>query len=214
MKSEALTFGALDDFVDGLTVKGTQPMTNSESVEVTQADIECWKAIFGFDDQSVDIDGDDKHGLELLAKHRLAAAEQSQRVDEDVVEQAARAIYVSAVGLDDDPEQRMWAECSESTRSNFRRHARAAIAAMRRAEDEWQPIETAPKDGSQILLGGCKSGPPVRIGHWGSGRYLGPKQGYERDCAEGSSYGFDPTHWRPLSAPPAHLQQKDEADGE
>lgn len=66
----------------------------------------------------------------------------------------------------------------------------------------WQPIETAPKDGSEILLGGCKHGPDIRIGGWGGGRYLGISKGYEPDWSAGGDYGFEPTHWMPLPEAP------------
>lgn len=51
--------------------------------------------------------------------------------------------------------------------------ARAALAAMRDGE-EWQPIETKPTDGTPVMLRYQKSDP----------------------------FG-EPTHWRPLPAPPA-----------
>ena len=78
---------------------------------------------------------------------------------------------------------------------------------------EWQPIETAPKDGSDILLGGCQHGPAIRVASWGNGRYLGPKKGYERDWCDGPQYGFAPTHWMPLPAPPL-LASAPPLDGE
>lgn len=66
----------------------------------------------------------------------------------------------------------------------------------------WQPIETAPKDGTEVLLGGCKYGPPVRMGSWGGGRYNRTTRSYEGDWRGGGDYGFAPTHWMPLPAPP------------
>lgn len=65
--------------------------------------------------------------------------------------------------------------------------------------DGWQPIETAPKDGSYILLGWFLEhgggGPPVVCfwhsteGKWCGGSRLYRSQGY-----------FSPTHW--FSLPP------------
>lgn len=67
---------------------------------------------------------------------------------------------------------------------------------------DWQPIETAPKDGTRILLGGCKLMSSVQIGWWGAGRYINRSVGYERDWTTGSTYGFNPTHWMQLPQPP------------
>lgn len=41
--------------------------------KITQDDIECWKAIFSLTNEQMDVEGDDKRGLELLAAHREAA---------------------------------------------------------------------------------------------------------------------------------------------
>ena len=83
---------------------------------------------------------------------------------------------------------------------------------------EWQPIETAPKDGTVIILArGCR----VTVGHWeperwpigaeyhsSTGEYLGTFETGE--CIDAWWYsedgGFDdenlPTHWMPLPPPP------------
>lgn len=60
---------------------------------------------------------------------------------------------------------------------------------------DWQPIETAPKDGADILLGAFYDS-----GHWDV--VLGRWQSWRRlpgwpPC--GRTY---PTHWMPLPAPP------------
>jgi hypothetical protein len=70
-------------------------------------------------------------------------------------------------------------------------------------DNGWRPIETAPKDGTAVLLGGCSPGPAIRIGWWGNGRYLSRTRGWERDWTTGADYGFAPTHWMPLPDPPA-----------
>ncbi len=68
---------------------------------------------------------------------------------------------------------------------------------------EWQPIETAPKDGTAILLFG--GDPPAMwelpeprgysIAHWSKGRWIE---------ATGELYSAheSPTHWMPLPAAP------------
>lgn len=65
-----------------------------------------------------------------------------------------------------------------------------------RVMTEWQSIETAPKDGSAILLYG---GPLQVVGSWkefvgGRGAWFGFYDG--EPCIE------NPTHWMPLPAPP------------
>lgn len=60
---------------------------------------------------------------------------------------------------------------------------------------EWRPIESAPKDGRDLLIVDARYGHPVRIGFWDEGRggvwSIWP--GRER---------IHPTHWRPLPASP------------
>jgi hypothetical protein len=67
---------------------------------------------------------------------------------------------------------------------------------------EWKPIETAPRDGTWIILYGDKYGEPeVRAGFWG---YDGPdRDWYDSECASRSLTAFDwkPTHWMPFNPP-------------
>ena len=63
---------------------------------------------------------------------------------------------------------------------------------------QWQPIETAPKDGTQIMLWITGLEPRPRIGFWSergidSGWYSLQSQYF---------IGFDVTHWMPLPSPP------------
>lgn len=71
-----------------------------------------------------------------------------------------------------------------------------AIAALLEAE-AWQPIATAPKDGTAPIVGGCHH--PVYGWLWGSIRHYDPD-------IDGGYWVMDgggvPTHWRPLPAPP------------
>lgn len=79
-------------------------------------------------------------------------------------------------------------------------NARAAIQAMQVPElPKWEGIESAPKDGTSVLLA-TELG--VLIGSWGRGRYLGKVKGYEPAWGCGSAYGWEPTHWMPLPTPP------------
>ena len=74
---------------------------------------------------------------------------------------------------------------------------------------EWQPIETAPKDGTSVLL--CQAfdadGKPIRDKAWGLFVQVAAwwdEQEWIVYCSTPSepSLHFDPTHWQPLPAPP------------
>lgn len=83
----------------------------------------------------------------------------------------------------------------------------------------WQPIETAPKDGTKLLLwtttvGDDKlteylstvDGEPsslscVQIGQWDPGNDASDPM-YSRPASWETSYIGNPTHWMPLPAPP------------
>jgi hypothetical protein len=81
---------------------------------------------------------------------------------------------------------------------------------------EWQPIETAPRDGTQILMYGGKPGydydgaiEPVCFTAWWEQFRLPDRNGQTgmwRFCSYDSGYYGEwenPTHWMPLPAPPA-----------
>jgi len=115
------------------------------------------------------------------------------------IEAAARAAFKimplatesgDAVDFDD-------AEDWPELREEMMRMARAAITAAYAVRDRWEPIETAPKDGTNILLGWFKDGeePQVVSGWFEAGiadyRWI--------DCFNEEA---NPTHWRPLPSPP------------
>ena len=79
---------------------------------------------------------------------------------------------------------------------------------------EWQPIETAPRDGTDILLmsndapglpGGvadkCWAGNTAVAGWWGDERDGGQWICY-MSMVQDPELHFEPTHWMPLPAPP------------
>lgn len=79
-----------------------------------------------------------------------------------------------------------------------------ALMAERKA-DKWQPIETAPKDGTPMLL--IVAGYEPAVGRFLPGRnawsYLDQE---EIEVFEGAGVTFgewQPTHWMPLPPPPA-----------
>ena len=67
--------------------------------------------------------------------------------------------------------------------------------------NEWQPIETAPKDGTWVLV--CGNGWDVMMasysydGRIGRGYFWGPTEWDDYELAE-----QQPTHWMPLPEPP------------
>ena len=63
------------------------------------------------------------------------------------------------------------------------------------AENAWQPIDTAPKDGTQILCCNENNGEYMVCGYE-KGAYLG--QGFYFN----SEFKIEATHWRPLPQPP------------
>lgn len=75
----------------------------------------------------------------------------------------------------------------------------------------WRTIETAPKDGTWVLLTGCISddedrGQPCVVGQWTN--YLNgntlPDGWWQFAWFDGGYYGrvSPPTHWMPLPSPP------------
>lgn len=65
----------------------------------------------------------------------------------------------------------------------------------------WQPIETAPKDGTRILVTRfpATSKPPINIAWWSEKRLRRGCYPWRITC---KSLPYDPTHWMPLPQPP------------
>lgn len=65
----------------------------------------------------------------------------------------------------------------------------------------WKPIETAPKDGTEIL---AWNGESVQQSWWDDTVYRQGKWCIWRDAKLGHIYWLDPvpTHWMPLPLPP------------
>lgn len=83
---------------------------------------------------------------------------------------------------------------SGDSRQNLSTEAVVGVSAARRRQEDWQPIDTAPKDGTHILLWT----PSVRVvGRWDDEAY---EPGEWRCIPKG--YGIEPTHWMPLPDPP------------
>lgn len=61
----------------------------------------------------------------------------------------------------------------------------------------WQPIETAPKDGTQIL--GYTVWPALTAVRWAQESFYYGRPGWEDEF---SNVEWQPTHWMPLPPPP------------
>ena len=78
-------------------------------------------------------------------------------------------------------------------------------------EEAWQPIETAPKDGTRILAwayreGWQQDGPAQVVSAWHSGRWcIMGATGRDRHWPDVKD-SCNPTHWMPLPPPPRNLK--------
>ena len=107
------------------------------------------------------------------------------------------------------------------TADQMRAYALSARAALRAGDAGWQPIETAPKDGRTMLLGGTNSCGKWRTmrGQWMSQDYIDQnwedpeagEPGWFETCVEADEvpncWPIEPTHWMPI--PPAPAMRKD-----
>jgi Lar family restriction alleviation protein len=76
----------------------------------------------------------------------------------------------------------------------------AAVISWNRRASGWQPISTAPRDGTEVLL--WFSGPETATPHGRKiGRWSGRVHGFPWNCGASSFPADAPTHWQPL--PPA-----------
>lgn len=90
--------------------------------------------------------------------------------------------------------------------SDFARRLERELQALQRAQ-EWQPIETAPKDGRRIILG--YAGSYSEEGYWlsdPSKNYWGETGWFATDENVLSHHPSNPTHWMPLPEPPSLRQ--------
>lgn len=113
---------------------------------------------------------------------------------DEQVARVAKAISNAEIAEGD-----QWASCSLTVRNEYRRMARAAIEAI--PLPQWQAIETAPRDGTEILLG---SAPDqwICLGFYETDG----DRGWYRDGShwtDADSDSVNPTHWKTRPAPPA-----------
>ena len=73
--------------------------------------------------------------------------------------------------------------------------------------DKWMPIETAPKDGTEVQLWGDEDWiPKARWLHVHGGWYVEYWDADWRSYSDSAVY--NPTHWMPLPAPPQESENE------
>ncbi len=76
-------------------------------------------------------------------------------------------------------------------------------AALRSPADGWRDIESAPKDGTRILLFATKwSSDPIFTAHWSCFRDSPEKDNWLDDRGSFMDHR-EPSHWMPIPSPPA-----------
>jgi hypothetical protein len=154
----------------------------------------------------------DGHGL---------APDVAARFSDEVVERMARAHYIAYAPSDDARQARenFWDNVLDHKRP-WVEIMRAALAASPAppAGDGWEPIETAPKDGSRILVFdemAADNESPVVMVAWlndaerhNRKRFAWCVPGSWQDEQGGHCTADRPTHWRPLPAPPQGAGEK------
>lgn len=89
--------------------------------------------------------------------------------------------------------------------------ARAALAATPPGAERWMPIESAPRDGTEILTVGLDCAERAIATRWfDPGPYVRTEhRSYHKDAGfywagyDGAVGPIRPTHWQPLPAPPS-----------
>lgn len=126
---------------------------------------------------------------------------------EEMIEAVARAIYDATHGGIRNCWQwdQQWEDHQEAGRERYYKEARAALTAMQPLLAQgWQPIETAPRDGT-FILAWCVH--PYASSMTSPEDYVGPVIAWWIDHNGGGwvwhGHLGNFTHWRPLPAPPA-----------
>jgi len=121
------------------------------------------------------------------------------------LEAAARALC-----LCDDPDADALLLSGKPAWTAHIEEARAAVTAyLSEAGNGWRDIETAPKDGTRVLLRIGRKNPLTFIGH--QGRPWNDDVDEEGLCwlnDDDEEHIGPVTHWRPLPAPPAAQEKK------
>jgi hypothetical protein len=70
--------------------------------------------------------------------------------------------------------------------------------------NEWQPIETAPKDGRRVLV--LNHGEDVRIAKFGTFKFEKSEGTGWMDCENPEWFLANATHWMPIPDPPSKCE--------
>lgn len=106
-----------------------------------------------------------------------------------VIEAMARAIGRVIWGSEVIPEKQ-WLKAAE-----------AALAAYEK--ERWQPIETAPKDGTRVILSRTKSSV------WCDCKWEKMRRVPDRWASFVGVVPFSPTHWQPKPTPPENSDERE-----
>jgi hypothetical protein len=98
-------------------------------------------------------------------------------------------------------------------REGFAKGWLAAKADAARDAERWLPIDSAPKDGTLVLVGELEDCGFVLERGGSSIQFYQNVARYEGGKWQAWGQNFQPTHWRPLPPPPAAAPSEGEAHG-
>ncbi|WP_311270335.1 hypothetical protein [Sphingobium sp. WCS2017Hpa-17] len=127
--------------------------------------------------------------------------------DQSMIEKVARAMQADA----GKPADELFWTTAGTSAGIWRQLATAAIKAMRE-EAGWQPIETAPRDGTHFLATAIVRNVKTGARWWETYVIWADDETGEihPDCDHGWSNIDDYSHWMPLPAPPIDAALKGE----
>lgn len=155
------------------------------------------------------LDGGDQWRI-INSHHQREATKIKVRAALEAALSAAEPVmYVSRNGSSCSPA--FYESLVDRSRKNWQPLFAAPPALSAQVQDVagWQPIETAPKDGSTFLAVMAKAySPRATLCKFEDGKFLSPSQG-EKFVLPGWNQWW-PTHWMPLPAAPAKQEGKGE----
>lgn len=143
------------------------------------------------------LDQEHRRAREAREKALLEAAKVA---DKYYIEIAHRIRALSAIGASGEPHgiEEKWLETARAQHAEISAAENEFLGALKASDEGWRPIESAPEDGTAVLLGWSDGTPdPIGVGRWHDAE-LG-----EWISDEASSFTSQPTHWQPLPPPPA-----------